>query len=147
MSKPDEKEPAFKVVDKRRFDEEGQERDGAIPKEAEPKAEEKLPTEEAPKSPERPQLTFAMFVQSLAHQAMMGLGIVPWPDAKIIKKDLNLAREMIDLLDLLKTKTAGNLDKDEEAMLSGLLYQLKVAFVEISNEPIGGGGGSSSIIS
>ena len=149
MKKPtDDKEPAFKVVDKRRFDDEGQERPAAKEPPA-PKASE----EEAPKPQkgeeevhERSAVNFSMFVQTLAHQAMMGLGIVPWPDSKIIKQDLIMARETIDLLDILKTKTVGNLNKDEEALLTGLLYQLRVAFVEISQEPHSGDSGPGSII-
>lgn len=146
----DEKEPAFKVVDKRRFDDEGQERPEAFvpesPKSEAPKPPEvKTPQANEQQTHERP-VDFSMFVQTLAHQAMMGLGIVPWPDSKIIKQDLNLARETIDLLDILKNKTAGNLDKDEEALLTGLLYQLRVAFVEISQEPQGGKSDPGSII-
>lgn len=153
MNKPkggDEKEPSFKVVDKRRFDEEGREKED-VPKDtgassAKPQAAE---AKDAPPhetdDQERPQVNFAMFVQSLAHQVMMGLGIVPWPDTKLIRKDLALARETIDLLLVLKTKTAGNLDKEEEALLNGLLYQLQVAFVEISKET-SGPSGSGSII-
>lgn len=145
----DEKEPAFKVVDKRRFDEEGHEKEGI-------KSEEPLKNQEEKNAPspkddsslkERPPINFSLFIQSLAHQAMMGLGIVPWPDSKLIRKELNLARETIDLLHLLKTKTTGNLDKDEEALLNGLLYQLQVAFVEISQEPVkGNDNGPGSII-
>lgn len=148
MKKPtDEKEPTFKVVDKRRFDDEGQERSVLEePPMAKSAEENATKPDEKEQTHERGAVNFSMFVQTLAHQAMMGLGIVPWPDSKIIKQDLNLARETIDLLDILKTKTAGNLDKDEEALLSGLLYQLRVAFVEISQEPKSGSNGPGSII-
>lgn len=144
----DEKEPAFKVVDKRRFDEEGREKEHMPEEEklkAEPAPPEAAHPHETPADATRPPVNFAMFVQSLAHQVMMGLGIVPWPDTKLVKQDLALARETIDLLLVLKTKTTGNLDKEEEALLNGLLYQLQVAFVEISKESPGPSGSGSII--
>jgi hypothetical protein len=129
----EEQEPAFKVVDRRRFDEEGKEKSCCdhdhheheqrfVKNEAEPKVEESKKTMA---------LNFSFFIQSLAHQAMMGLGLVPWPDSNLIKPDRNLAKETIDLLQILKTKTTGNLDKDEQALLDTLLYQLQVAYVEM----------------
>lgn len=154
MNKPtsdDKKEPAFKVVDKRRFDDEGREKEAAPQEQGapSPKAQEteptKSPAHEADEESARGSVNFGMFVQSLAHQVMMGLGIVPWPDTKLVRRDLSLARETIDLLLVLKTKTAGNLDKEEEALLNGLLYQLQVAFVEISKESGGPSGGGSII--
>ena len=45
--------------------------------------------------------------------------------------DLEGAREMIDMIDALKEKTAGNLSKDEESLLSEVLGSLKLTFMDI----------------
>ncbi len=137
----EEKDPAFKVVDRRRFTETGDSQENAV-------AEEKVSTfEDVEKSPkasegthERPALTFSLFVQSLAHQTMMALGMVPWPDSGLVRLELGLAKETIDILQILKEKTANNLTKDEERLLENLVYQLKMAYVEIAKKPEGGAG-------
>jgi hypothetical protein len=138
----EEKEPAFKVVDKRRFTDEGEAKDqeahehaeccdmdhghphGEMPKGAE-KANEKV----------RMDMDFSLFIQSLAHQAMMGLGMVPWPDSGLIRKEPRLAQQTIDILLILKEKTKGNLSVQEQMLVDGILYQLQLAFVELSKMP------------
>jgi hypothetical protein len=45
--------------------------------------------------------------------------------------DLEGAREMIDMIDALKEKTAGNLSKDEEGLISEVLGSLKLTFMDI----------------
>jgi len=136
MSKrSEEQEPSFKVVDRRRFDEEGREKpccdhDHDHAHDHAPQ-HEKTSTEPTQASREALPMTFSLFVQTLAHQAMMGLGLVPWPDSGLVKQDKTLAKETIDLLQMLKTKTQNNLDKEEQELLEGMLYQLQIAFVEI----------------
>jgi hypothetical protein len=140
----EEKEPAFKVVDRRRFTEEGEERVGD-----EPRQDVEVNSKEAASTstiggnnsqPERPVMSFSLFIQSLAHQAMMALGIMPWPDSGLIKKELKLAKETIDILQILKEKTAGNLSDEEKNLLDTIVYQLQVAYVEMSNLPEDGKG-------
>lgn len=130
---PEEQEPAFKVVDKRRFTEEGGERDGASEHREVPPAQEK--TEQDLSEKDLPRMDFSLFIQSLAHQAMMGLGLVPWPDSGLIKVELPLAQQSIDILAIMKDKTKGNLSADEQHMLDSLLYQLQVAYVEVAKLP------------
>jgi hypothetical protein len=129
MTEP--QEPSFKVVDRRRFDEEGEEKPG---QDREP-APQQLNVPKTEYS--RPPMSFSLFLQTLAHQAMMGLALVPWPDSNLIKKDLVMAKETIDILVMLRDKTVNNLSPEEESMFQGLLYQLQIAFVEISNMPDG----------
>ena len=134
--RPEDQEPAFKVVDRRRFDEEGREKEccdhdhshdhaHAHTHEAQPQPRE------TPTAREAMPMSFSLFIQTLAHQAMMGLGLVPWPDSGLVKQDKTLAKETIDLLQMLKSKTENNLDKNEQELLEGMLYQLQVAYVEI----------------
>ncbi len=142
MSKrPEEQEPSFKVVDRRRFDEEGREKpccdhdhthDHAhAPEQSKEPKQEKASAEPTRTPREALPMSFSLFVQTLAHQAMMGLGLVPWPDSGLVKQDKTLAKETIDLLQMLKTKTQNNLEKDEQELLEGMVYQLQIAFVEI----------------
>jgi hypothetical protein len=79
-----------------------------------------------------PKLDFATFVLSLSHSALVHLGEAPHPDGDPPKKDLALARQTIDMLGMLEEKTRGNLTGDEERMLSQILYDLRMRFLELS---------------
>jgi hypothetical protein len=79
-----------------------------------------------------PKLDFATFVLSMSHSVLMHLGEAPHPDGEMAPKDLPLARQTIDLLGLLEEKTKGNLTGDEERLLSQVLYDLRMRFVEVS---------------
>jgi hypothetical protein len=79
-----------------------------------------------------PKLDFATFVLSLSHSVLMHLGEAPHPDGEVAQKDLPLARQTIDVLGLLEEKTKGNLTGDEERLLSQVLYDLRMRFVEVS---------------
>jgi hypothetical protein len=79
-----------------------------------------------------PKLDFATFVLSLSHSVLMHLGEAPLPEGEIDQKDLPLARQTIDLLGLLEEKTKGNLTGDEERLLSQVLFDLRMRFVEVS---------------
>lgn len=124
----------FKVVDKRRFTEEGdakpesEKQEAAKPKEETPKVE--------PEKKTTPEITFPIFMQSLAHQVFMALGLVPWPDSGLIKKDIEQAKQTIDILSMLRKKVEGNLEKDEEKMIDGLLYELRLTFVKVKEGSI-----------
>ncbi len=88
-----------------------------------PSGEEALPT-----------LDFATFVLSLNHSALMHLGDAPDPTGETLEKDLPLARQTIDLLGLLEEKTKGNLTGDEERLLTHVLFDLRMRFVELSKD-------------
>jgi hypothetical protein len=79
-----------------------------------------------------PQLDFATFVLSLSHSVLMHLGEAPHPEGDATHKDLPLARQTIDLLGVLEEKTKGNLTGDEERLLSHVLFDLRMRFVEVS---------------
>jgi hypothetical protein len=79
-----------------------------------------------------PKLDFATFVLSLSHSVLMHLGEAPHPDGSAPDQDLPLARQTIDVLGLLEEKTKGNLTGDEERLLSQVLYDLRLRFVELS---------------
>lgn len=81
-------------------------------------------------SAESPNTAFSEFVEGLIAQAYMFLGMLPHPNQPAGKLEPAAARQMIDILNLLKEKTAGNLTHDEEAFLATHLGQLKLAFVQ-----------------
>lgn len=76
-----------------------------------------------------PPIDFTTFVLSLASTVLVNLGEVPDPDGKR-HDDLPIARQNIDLLLLLHTKTKGNLTGEEERLLDRVLLDLRMKFVE-----------------
>jgi len=79
---------------------------------------------------ESPGTPFADFVQQLIAQAYMFLGMLRSPHAPKPTIDVAAARDMIEILNMLKEKTAGNLTPDEEDFLTTHLGELKLAFVQ-----------------
>lgn len=65
----------------------------------------------------------------LAEPAAIYLGDAPLPDGQWAE-NLEMARLHIDLLDILRRKTAGNLTAQESAFLEDLLYRLRVRYVQ-----------------
>ena len=78
-------------------------------------------------SPETP---FANFIEPLIAQAYMSLGMLRNPYQPQAKLDPGAARQMIDILNLLQEKTAGNLTPEEEDFLTTHLGELKLAYVQ-----------------
>lgn len=65
----------------------------------------------------------------LAEPAAIYLGDAPLPDGRRAE-DLEMARLHIDLLDVLRQKTAGNLTAQESAILEDLIYRLRLRYVQ-----------------
>jgi hypothetical protein len=76
---------------------------------------------------------FEMLCLGLAAQAQVALGLFPDPVTKETKKQLPAARQAIDLLGALEEKTKGNLTAQETALLSGLLADLRLAYVRLAS--------------
>jgi hypothetical protein len=49
--------------------------------------------------------------------------------------NLDAARQIIDILAILKEKTAGNLDAAESALLENALYDLRMRYVDRARHP------------
>jgi len=79
---------------------------------------------------QRTEIDFSTFVMSLASAAYCSMGLAPNPVTKKEEKNLIAAEQQINLLEMLKEKTKGNLNKDEETMLESMLYQLHMMFVK-----------------
>ena len=77
-----------------------------------------------------PLLDFSSLVLPFYTQALVKLGEVEDPISKKKDENLEFAKRLIDLLDLLKKKTDGNLEKDEKEFLDSSIYQLKMIYLK-----------------
>lgn len=72
---------------------------------------------------------FATFVYSLNTQALLFLGKIPNPMTGKYERDVNMAKYLIDTIDMLSKKTAGNLDENEKKLVENILYDLRMAYI------------------
>jgi hypothetical protein len=79
-----------------------------------------------------PEVTFASFILSLNTSALYHMGELPHPETGQRVVDRELAKHTIDTLVLLAQKTKGNLEFDENELLTRILYELKMRFVKLS---------------
>ena len=76
-----------------------------------------------------PVVTFSTFVLSIASSALVHLGEVPDPESGETRRSLDVAKHNIDILSMLKDKSAGNLDADEMRLIDSVLYELRLKYV------------------
>jgi hypothetical protein len=79
--------------------------------------------------PELPEMTFSALVLSLSASAMVHLGEAAPEAQDAPEANLALARQTIDILELLERKTRGNLDADESRVLASVLHELRMKYV------------------
>jgi uncharacterized protein DUF1844 len=89
---------------------------------------------EPPAEPPEPGGDFASLVRSLATTAYSALGLLPDPSG-IQRRDAVVARQMIDWLAMLEQKTRGNVSFEESDFLARVLYELRLAYVEMTRPP------------
>jgi hypothetical protein len=80
-----------------------------------------------------PPLDFSSLILPFYTQAIIKLGMAKDPFTNKEQISLELAKRLIDLLDLLKERTEGNLKPEEEKFLAACLQQLKMAYMEKAN--------------
>ena len=78
------------------------------------------------------EMTFERFMASLYMTAMMQLGLMH-QQGEEPRMDIIGARQTIDTLALLAEKTKGNLNSTEENFLQNSLYEVRMAYVEVTN--------------
>ena len=71
------------------------------------------------------------FVLGLSTQALLHLGEIPNPVSKAIERDLVAAKQVIDILGILREKTRNNLESAEESLLDSMLYDLRMRYVQL----------------
>ena len=87
------------------------------------------------------EINFLNYITSLGFQALIFMGEIPNPMTNETEKNLMQSKFIIDTLVMLKDKTKGNLNEQENNFLEATLYELQLKFVEIvKNEQAQGGG-------
>ena len=149
----EEKKAGFRVMDRRRFDSDGNSRAAnerqemterpSVRSEAPPTQQaaarpEPSPVRQAATSAESGtvepesadgQRDFMAFVIGIATQAAAALNGQDPRSGMTVPTDPAAARELIDILEMLQRKTKGNLSPDEATMFDQVLHQLRLAFV------------------
>ena len=129
--KPDE----IKVVDRRRFDAEGEEKpEGNVkPGQDEQRSDPAQRNKQSPQSPYE-EVSYAGFIMGLGTQALSLLGEIPNPETNISTVNLDGARQIIDVLAMLVEKTKGNLTALEDQLTTEILASLRIAYVKKHDE-------------
>lgn len=77
---------------------------------------------------------FLSMLMRQAQQIALCLGQMPLPGQDKPEVHLELARLLIDELEMIKEKTRGNLSSEESQALTSLLGELQLAFVQVANQ-------------
>ena len=77
-------------------------------------------------------IDFTTFILSLSSSAAFHLGLAPYPDGDTCCENLPMAKHTIEILKMLQEKTAGNLTGEEERMISDVIYNLQMSYVQAS---------------
>jgi hypothetical protein len=78
------------------------------------------------------EITFERFLASLYMTGMLQLGLMHEQGGQP-QLDIIGARQTIDTISLLSDKTKGNLSSKEQTFLQNALYELRMAYVEVTN--------------
>lgn len=123
-----DQEKTFVVRDKR-FSATKEEKESLHTKE-EGKTEEPPRGDASVKEEALPEVDFNSFIFSLSTSALIQLGEIEDPFTQKSAKNLPLAKQTIDLIGMLKEKTKGNLTPQEERVIEGILYDLRMRYVK-----------------
>lgn len=124
----------FTVKDSRSFDEEGdlkEEKDNQeTPPEEPGEKEQKTESETHP----LPEVNFSSLIFSLSSSALLHLGEIDDPQTGEKREDLPMAKHSIDIISMLKDKTEGNLDDEEQKFIDSILTDLRLRYVKSVNK-------------
>jgi len=125
MASSESKPGGFTVTDRRSFSDAG-----GAPVPAPAGGEEPAPQTAADAHADGlPAVDFHTFVLSLGSSALLHLGELEHPEGGKVEIDLPMAKHTIDILSMLEEKTKGNLTSAEEKLMQGLLYDLRLRYV------------------
>lgn len=135
----DKKEKSFVVKDRRMFSETGESRDedrevkdaGPVepPPEA-PRQETQAADASTAEEADYPEINFANFIISLSTSAMFHFGDFPDPATNKAQINLFAAKQTIDIIGMLEEKTKNNLTKEEENLITTVLFELRMRYVK-----------------
>ena len=77
---------------------------------------------------------FMQLIYMFHTSAMQGLGKIADPTGQV-NRNLEYVNQTIDLMEMLKVKTKGNISEDIEKMLDGMLSELKLNYVDEKSKP------------
>ena len=77
---------------------------------------------------------FMQLIYMFHTSAMQGLGKIADPTGQV-NRNLEYVSQTIDLMEMLKVKTKGNISEDIEKMLDGMLSELKLNYVDEKAKP------------
>ena len=83
---------------------------------------------------ELPPGDFSGLVRTLSSQTLLYLGMLRSAGQQMM--DLDMAKRQIDMLAMLKEKTAGNLTDDERTTLQSALHEVRTRFVSVASQQI-----------
>lgn len=132
----EEEKSGFRVKDSRRFTAEGEQRSDAPAEEeragtGEVRGESFVARDGEDEHGPLPEMNFSTFVLSMHASAAMHMGLVADPQTgQALPVQLPLAQQTIDILSMMEQKTKGNLTQEEEQLLGGVLYELRMLFLE-----------------
>lgn len=79
-------------------------------------------------------ISFSTFILGLASTTLIHLGEAPDPETGQRTPNGELAKQSLDLLDLLERKTKGNLTPDEQRLFQSLLTDLRLKYVNLNRK-------------
>ncbi len=77
-------------------------------------------------------MDFSAFILSLNASSLIHLGEIPDPESRSRSVNIPAAKHTIEILEIIKDKTTGNLDEDEDKLLDDILYNLRLKFLQHS---------------
>ena len=83
-----------------------------------------------PSREQQNELLFMQLVMMFQGMALQNLGKVMNPVTNQIERDLDQAKNMIDILGMLDAKTKGNLNDNEQRLLEHALFELRMNYVD-----------------
>jgi len=110
-------------------------KEGKVSEEPEKKeTTEKKDEKRRPRPAQMPSPTFPQLVDTFFFQTMISLGKQMNPLSQKYERDLPIAQYQIGILELLQEKTKGNLSKDEDEHLDGILHTVRIAYIDEANK-------------
>jgi hypothetical protein len=137
MTEKENDEKSFKVEDRRTSS--GEKADS--PQEAEPEEKREIdPQEEGEEAQGEsqdkgvgdggPQVDFSTFIFSLFSSALIQMGDMADPITGKMEKNIQAAKQTIDIIDILARKTEGNLSDEESNLLKNASAELKWKYID-----------------
>lgn len=80
-----------------------------------------------------PSASLELLISMLSSQAMVSMGILNIPGQEKVEKNLPVAQHLISLLEVLETKTQGNVTDGEKQLLERVLHELRMSFLAVKD--------------